>query len=164
MIYHSDKALFVKIAERLCDDILADRYREGDRVPSVRELAAEYEVNTNTALRARRGQAVLARDRAARRHPSAAAGHRHAGGPWSKAEDSECPKERVPREGNARLPAPPAARRPLHRRRQSGLAAVSRRQIVVLLFAKMHRIAEQKHCSAILFSILLIIKSLSPEK
>ena len=47
MIYHSDKALFVKIAERLCDDILADRYREGDRVPS-----AEYEVNTNTALRA----------------------------------------------------------------------------------------------------------------
>ena len=57
MIYHSDKALFVKIAERLCDDILcddilADRYREGDRVPSVRELAAEYEVNTNTALRA----------------------------------------------------------------------------------------------------------------
>lgn len=52
MIYYSDKALFVKIAERLCDDILADRYREGDRVPSVRELAAEYEVNTNTALRA----------------------------------------------------------------------------------------------------------------
>ena len=52
MIYYSDKALFVKIAERLCDDILAERYREGDRVPSVRELAAEYEVNTNTALRA----------------------------------------------------------------------------------------------------------------
>ena len=42
MIYHSDKALFVKIAERLCDDILADRYREGDRVPSVRELAADH--------------------------------------------------------------------------------------------------------------------------
>jgi DNA-binding transcriptional regulator YhcF (GntR family) len=52
MIYYSDKALFVKIAERLCDDILAGGYREGDRVPSVRELAAEYEVNTNTALRA----------------------------------------------------------------------------------------------------------------
>lgn len=52
MIYYSDKALFVKIAERLCDDILAERCREGDRVPSVRELAAEYEVNTNTALRA----------------------------------------------------------------------------------------------------------------
>lgn len=52
MIYYSDKALFVKIAERLCDDILADRYREGDRVPSVRELSAEYEVNANTVLRA----------------------------------------------------------------------------------------------------------------
>lgn len=52
MIYYSDKAIFVKIAERLCDDILSGRYQEGSRVPSVRELAAEYEVNTNTALRA----------------------------------------------------------------------------------------------------------------
>ena len=52
MIYYSDKAIFVKIAERLCDDILSGRYQEGNWVPSVRELAAEYEVNTNTALRA----------------------------------------------------------------------------------------------------------------
>ena len=51
MMYYSDKAIFVKIAERLCDDILSGRYHEGNRVPSVRELAAEYEVNTNTALR-----------------------------------------------------------------------------------------------------------------
>ena len=52
MIYRNDKAIFVKIAERICDDILSGHYQEGERVPSVRELAAEYEVNTNTALRA----------------------------------------------------------------------------------------------------------------
>ena len=52
MIYHSEKAIFIKIAERLCDDILAGLHQEGDRIPSIRELAAEYEVNTNTVLRA----------------------------------------------------------------------------------------------------------------
>ena len=52
MIYHNERAIFVRIAERICDDILAGKYAEESRVPSVRELAAEYEVNTNTALRA----------------------------------------------------------------------------------------------------------------
>ena len=48
MIYHSEKAIFIKIAERLCDDILAGLHQEGDRIPSIRYLAGEYEVNTNT--------------------------------------------------------------------------------------------------------------------
>lgn len=52
MIYAKEKVLFVKIADRLCDDILSGRYQEGDRVASVRELAAEFEVNVNTVLRA----------------------------------------------------------------------------------------------------------------
>lgn len=52
MIYHNERAIFVRIAERICDDILSGKYAEESRVPSVRELAAEYEVNTNTALRA----------------------------------------------------------------------------------------------------------------
>ena len=52
MIYTKEKVLFAKIAERLCDDILSGRYQEGDRVASVRELSAEYEVNVNTVLRA----------------------------------------------------------------------------------------------------------------
>lgn len=51
MTQQTDKPLFAQIAERLCDDILAGRYAEGDRVPSVRELAAEFEVNVNTVLR-----------------------------------------------------------------------------------------------------------------
>jgi DNA-binding transcriptional regulator YhcF (GntR family) len=52
MNYTKEKVLFVKIADRLCDDILSGRYQEGDRVASVRELAAEFEVNVNTVLRA----------------------------------------------------------------------------------------------------------------
>ena len=52
MIYHNERAIFVRIAERICDDILAGKYAEESRVPSVRELAAEYEVNTNTAVKA----------------------------------------------------------------------------------------------------------------
>ena len=52
MIYQNEKAIYVKIAERLCDDILSERYAEDSRVPSVRELAAAYEVNPNTAMRA----------------------------------------------------------------------------------------------------------------
>ena len=52
MIYQNERAIYVRIAERICDDILSGKYAEEERVPSVRELAAEYEVNTNTALRA----------------------------------------------------------------------------------------------------------------
>ena len=51
MIYQNEKAIYVKIAERLCDDILSGKFKEEERVPSVRELASEYEVNTNTVLR-----------------------------------------------------------------------------------------------------------------
>lgn len=51
MIYQNERAIYVKIADRVCDDILSGKYQEDERVPSVRELAAEYEVNTNTVLR-----------------------------------------------------------------------------------------------------------------
>ena len=51
MIYQNERAIYVKIADRLCDDILSGKYKEEERVPSIRELAAEYEVNTNTVLR-----------------------------------------------------------------------------------------------------------------
>jgi len=51
MIYQNERAIYVKIADRVCDDILSGKYQEDERVPSIRELAAEYEVNTNTVLR-----------------------------------------------------------------------------------------------------------------
>lgn len=52
MIFKAEKAIFLQIADRLCDEILAGNYAADDRVPSVREYAVLLEVNTNTMVRA----------------------------------------------------------------------------------------------------------------
>ena len=49
MIFSSDKAIYIQIADRLCDEILADKYKDDDRIPS---YAVLLEVNTNTAVKA----------------------------------------------------------------------------------------------------------------
>ena len=51
MDFQSTKGIFLQIAENLCHQILAGALKAGDRVPSVRDLAAEFEVNRNTVLR-----------------------------------------------------------------------------------------------------------------
>lgn len=52
MIFTNDKAIYIQMADRLCDEILADKYMDDDRIPSVREYAVLLEVNTNTAVKA----------------------------------------------------------------------------------------------------------------
>jgi DNA-binding transcriptional regulator YhcF (GntR family) len=52
MTFNSDKAIFLQMADRLCDEILAGTYKADDRIPSVREYAVMLEVNTNTAVKA----------------------------------------------------------------------------------------------------------------
>ncbi|MCR5129898.1 MAG: GntR family transcriptional regulator [Prevotella sp.] len=51
MIFTNDKAIYVQMADRLCDEILAGTYKADDRIPSVREYAVMLEVNTNTAVK-----------------------------------------------------------------------------------------------------------------
>ena len=51
MQFKDNKPIFQQIAEHLCDEILQGRYPEGERLPSVREYAAEVEVNVNTMVR-----------------------------------------------------------------------------------------------------------------
>jgi DNA-binding transcriptional regulator YhcF (GntR family) len=51
MQFKDNKPIFQQIAEHLCDEILQGRYPEGERLPSVREYAAEVEVNVNTLVR-----------------------------------------------------------------------------------------------------------------
>ena len=51
MEFKNNKPIFQQIAEHLCDEILQGRYPEGERLPSVREYAAEVEVNANTLVR-----------------------------------------------------------------------------------------------------------------
>lgn len=51
MEYKNNKPIFLQIAEHICYEILGGIYREGERMPSVREYAAEAEVNANTIVR-----------------------------------------------------------------------------------------------------------------
>jgi DNA-binding transcriptional regulator YhcF (GntR family) len=52
MTFSNDKAIYLQMADRLCDEILAGKYKDDDRIPSVREYAVMLEVNTNTAVKA----------------------------------------------------------------------------------------------------------------
>ena len=51
MDFKSSKGIFLQIADNLCHQILEGQLKPGDRVPSVRDLAAEFEVNRNTVMR-----------------------------------------------------------------------------------------------------------------
>lgn len=51
MALSNNAPIYLQIAEALMDDILAERYRANSRMPSVREHAANCQVNANTVLR-----------------------------------------------------------------------------------------------------------------
>ena len=48
---NSDKAIYMQIADRLCDEIISGKYKDDDRIPSVREYSVLLEVNTNTVVK-----------------------------------------------------------------------------------------------------------------
>lgn len=48
----SDRPIFIQILERIRIDIISGKYKPGDKLPSVRELASEAAVNPNTMQRA----------------------------------------------------------------------------------------------------------------
>ena len=52
MIFSNDKPIYIQMADRLCDEILSGKFKDDDRIPSVREYAVLLEVNTNTAVKA----------------------------------------------------------------------------------------------------------------
>ncbi len=51
MNFKDNKAIYLQIADRIGDQILAGTLTPDGKVPSVRELATEIEVNTNTVAR-----------------------------------------------------------------------------------------------------------------
>jgi len=51
MEFKSNKGIFLQIADSLCNQILDGKLLPNDRVPSVRDLAAELGVNRNTVMR-----------------------------------------------------------------------------------------------------------------
>ena len=51
MNYNTNQSIFIQIADRICDRVLSGNYKADSRIPSVRELAVEMEVNPNTVMR-----------------------------------------------------------------------------------------------------------------
>ena len=48
---NSSKAIYLQIADDICDKILTGTFVPDERIPSVREYAAQVEVNVNTVMR-----------------------------------------------------------------------------------------------------------------
>jgi len=51
MDFKENRAIYLQVADRLSDEILAGKYEEGGRIPATREYAATVEVNVNTVVR-----------------------------------------------------------------------------------------------------------------
>ncbi|GAA4873478.1 GntR family transcriptional regulator [Ferrimonas pelagia] len=50
--FDSPSAIYLQIADRMQEQILTGAWQEGKRIPSIREMAAEVQVNPNTVMRA----------------------------------------------------------------------------------------------------------------
>lgn len=51
MIFNETKAIYLQIADYVCELILSNEWTENQRIMSVRELGEKLEVNPNTVLR-----------------------------------------------------------------------------------------------------------------
>ncbi|AUD03965.1 GntR family transcriptional regulator [Spirosoma pollinicola] len=51
MDFRDKQAIYLQIAEHVSEQVLLNHWPVGDKIPSVRELAAELEVNPNTVMR-----------------------------------------------------------------------------------------------------------------
>lgn len=51
MEFREAHAIYLQIADYICESILQKKWKEDDRIPSVRELAVNMEVNPNTVMR-----------------------------------------------------------------------------------------------------------------
>jgi GntR family transcriptional regulator len=51
MQFRESIAIYLQIADYICERILVKQWKPGERIPSVRELAVQLEVNPNTVMR-----------------------------------------------------------------------------------------------------------------
>jgi GntR family transcriptional regulator len=51
MEFRENQAIYLQIADLMCENILAGAWRPGERIPSIRELAESIQVNPNTVMR-----------------------------------------------------------------------------------------------------------------
>jgi GntR family transcriptional regulator len=51
MKFLSNQAIYLQICDYICENILLKKWLPGDRIPSIREMAVNIEVNPNTVMR-----------------------------------------------------------------------------------------------------------------
>lgn len=51
MEFRDKQSIYLQIAEYVCDEILNGKWPPGERIPSVRDLALDMEVNPHTVIR-----------------------------------------------------------------------------------------------------------------
>lgn len=51
MEFNNNKAIYLQIAEFICEGVLLERWKTEEKIPSVREMAMQLEVNPNTVMR-----------------------------------------------------------------------------------------------------------------
>ena len=51
MEYNDQRAIYLQIADMICEKVLTGSWKADERVPSVRELASDFQVNPNTVMR-----------------------------------------------------------------------------------------------------------------
>jgi DNA-binding transcriptional regulator YhcF (GntR family) len=51
MQFRESIAIYLQIADYVCERILLRQWKSGERIPAVRELAVQLEVNPNTVMR-----------------------------------------------------------------------------------------------------------------
>ena len=51
MEFRERRSIYMQIADWICENILRGTWKEQDRIPSIREMAMDTQVNPNTVLR-----------------------------------------------------------------------------------------------------------------
>lgn len=51
MEFTDNQAIYLQIADFICANILQKQWLEGEKIPSIRDIAVKVEVNPNTAMR-----------------------------------------------------------------------------------------------------------------
>ena len=51
MEFKERQAIYLQIGEHICENILRKHWKEGEKIPSVRQMAVSIEVNPNTVMR-----------------------------------------------------------------------------------------------------------------
>jgi DNA-binding transcriptional regulator YhcF (GntR family) len=51
MEFKEKQAIYLQIGDYICENILRRKWREGEKIPSIREMAVSIEVNPNTVMR-----------------------------------------------------------------------------------------------------------------